>query len=128
MNRRALTIALLAASTGLLACEEDTEQGPGFLCDITNPVRDAFLPATRSVPVHSPPLLADTVQLKVLATNRFGELRTDRIVWEFRSSDPTVATVNSAGVVSALRPGTTRITAEACGKEVSTQVTVFPAF
>lgn len=125
MNRRALTIALVTLSVGLLACDEDTVTGPGFVCDITNPVRDVFAPPSRSVLVHSPALATDTVQIRVIATNRFDAPRTD-IIFEFSSSDESIATVanvNRVGVVTALRPGTVRITAEACGKRVTTDVT-----
>lgn len=123
MNRRALTIALVTLSAGLLACDEDTVTGPGFVCDITNPVKDVFAPSSRSVLVHSPALPTDTVQVRAIATNRFGNPRTD-VDFEFSSSDETIAVVDNTGLVTALRPGTVRITASACGKSVTTEVTV----
>ncbi len=123
MNRRALTIALLAVSTGLLACEEDTVTGPGFVCDVTNPVRDIVAAPSRTLFVHSPSLATDTIKVGVIATNRFGQPRSD-VAFEFSSSDETIATVDDEGTVTGLRAGTVRITAEACGKSVTTEVTV----
>ncbi len=123
INRRTLSIALVALCSGLLACEEDTVTGPGFVCDVTNPVRDVFAPQSRVLLVHSPALATDTVRVQALATNRFGELRND-VTFEFSSSDESIATVDESGTVTGVRPGTVRITAEACGKSVTTEVTV----
>ena len=123
MMRRAFSLAALAAVTVLAACEEDTVTGPGFVCDVTNPVREVFALPSRVILVHSPALPTDTASIQALATNRFGELRDD-ITFEYRSSDETIATVDDDGVVTALRPGTVRITAEACGKKVTTEVTI----
>jgi alpha-tubulin suppressor-like RCC1 family protein len=123
MIRRAFSLAALAAIASLAACDEDTVTGPGFVCDITNPVREVFAVPSRVILVHSPALPTDTASIQALATNRFGEARDD-VAFEYRSSDESIATVDDDGIVTALRPGTVRITAEACGKSVTTDVTV----
>lgn len=123
MIRRAFSLAALVALASLAACDEDTVTGPGFVCDITNPVREVFALPSRVILVHSPALPTDTASIQALATNRFGEPRND-VVFEYRSSDESIAIVDDDGVVTALRPGTVRITAEACGKSVTTDVTV----
>ncbi|MDE6384076.1 MAG: Ig-like domain-containing protein, partial [Paramuribaculum sp.] len=46
----------------------------------------------------------------------------DHLTWE--SSDPTVATVDDSGTVSALAPGTTKITVKASGVQAECTVTV----
>jgi len=56
-------------------------------------------------------------------TNRQGTLRTDVPV-QFSSSDNTIATVDSNGVVRALTPGVVTITAKACGTTATTVITV----
>ncbi len=124
MIRRVFTLAALAAAASLAACDEDELTGPGYICDVTNPVADIFIaPRISQVLVHSPALASDTVVVSAVATGRFGASRTE-IPIKFESSDNTVATVDSAGVVSALRPGTVTITASACGESSSANITV----
>lgn len=65
--------------------------------------------------------LALTVQLRDAAG---GIVNTRAIVWS--SSAPSVATVSSTGVVSALAPGTARIAASAFGRSGIFSVTVLP--
>ena len=122
--RSTLTLIVLSIAATLAACDEETVTGPGFVCDVTNPVRDIFLgPPGRSVLVHSPALPGDTIQLVVIATNRFGTARTD-VPITFTSSDESVATVDTLGVVHAKGPGTTTIKASACGESSTVVVTV----
>ena len=124
INRKWLTTAILAAGLGLAACDEDDVTGPGFVCDVTNPVADLLLgPSSSTVLVHSPALSSDTVRLVAIATSRFGTARDDVSI-RFESSDTTVATVDTLGIVQAKRPGTVRITASACGESRSADVTV----
>ncbi|MEO8576162.1 MAG: Ig-like domain-containing protein [Gemmatimonadales bacterium] len=123
-NRTWLVSAIIAVGLGLSACDEDTITGPGFVCDVTNPVRDVFLaPSATTVLVHSPALPSDTVRLAAVATSRLGTARND-VAIEFKSSDPTVATVDTLGIVHALKAGTAKITATACGESASANVTV----
>ncbi|MEO8194181.1 MAG: Ig-like domain-containing protein [Gemmatimonadales bacterium] len=124
MNRRTLTVVLFAAAAGLVACDEQDVSGPGFVCDVANPVADLFLsPSSRVVLVHSPALAGDTVKLLAVTTNRFGGVRTDVSI-KFTSSDTTIATVDENGVVSARKPGTVKITASSCGESATSQVVV----
>lgn len=123
-DRKWLSAAVLAVGLGLAACDEQTVTGPGFVCDVTNPVRDVVMaPSATTLLVHSPALESDTVRLAVVATSRLGTVRTD-VAFEFKSSDPTVATVDALGIVHAIKPGTARITASACGRSSSADVTV----
>ena len=126
MIRRAFSLAALAAVTTLAACDEDDVTGPGFVCDVTNPVRDIFVtPQNAQLLVHSPALATDTVVVNAVATSRNGTLRGD-VPIEFESSDETVATVDERGVVRAVKAGTVRITASACGESSTAQVTILP--
>lgn len=122
-----LAVSAIALSLLAAACKEDVLSGPGFVCDVTNPVRDLSLgPANGVVLVRSPARETDTLQLHVLATNRNGDARFD-VPITFSSSDSTVATVDSVGVVHALKPGTVTVKASTCGKTATTQVTVVSA-
>lgn len=121
------TMVLVSAAVivlGTAACEDDRVTGPGFTCDVTNPVRDISIGQSSAVLlVRNPARAGDTLQLSARATNRLGAIRTD-VPIEYSSSDNTVATVDSDGVVRALRPGEVRITASACGKNASTLITI----
>jgi alpha-tubulin suppressor-like RCC1 family protein len=122
--RRALALAVLAAVSGLVACDEEDITGPGFICDVTNPVRDIILtPSNAQVLVHVPALSTDTVLVSAVATGRLGTARND-VRFKFTSSDPSIATVDSLGVVRAVRAGTVRITAEACGESSTAQINI----
>jgi alpha-tubulin suppressor-like RCC1 family protein len=123
-KRRIITLALVALAAGLTSCDEETVAGPGFVCDVTNPVRDILVsPSAATVLVHVPALAADTVQVLAVATNRVGGARND-VVIQYKSSDPFTATVDSAGIVHALHAGTTQITASACGESETAQINV----
>lgn len=122
--RSTLTLIVLSIAATLSACDEQTVSGPGFICDVTNPVRDIFLsPSSPTVLVHSPALAGDTVQLVAIATSRAGTVRQD-VPIRFTSSDESVATVDTLGVVHARSPGRTTIKASACGESSSVEVTV----
>ena len=121
--RRALSVLVLAGAATLVACEDDVS-GPGFVCDVTNPVGDILItPSNPQLLVHTPARSSDSVEVKAAATSRFGALRND-VTFEFKSSDPSVATVDEQGIVRALKPGSARITASACGESANTVVTV----
>ena len=122
--RSTLTLIVLSLAATLAACDEETVTGPGFICDVTNPVRDVFLgPNGATVLVHSPALPGDTIQLVAIATSRAGTVRQD-VPIKFTSSDETVATVDTLGVVHAKGPGTTTIKASTCGESSSVVVNV----
>jgi alpha-tubulin suppressor-like RCC1 family protein len=124
MRSAVMTAAALTA-IALVACNNDTVTGPGFTCDVTNPVQSIVIaPASGTrILVHTPALDSDTAQVVATATNRFGAVRTD-VPIGFSSSDTTVATVDANGIIHARKPGTVTIKAAACGESSSTVVTV----
>jgi alpha-tubulin suppressor-like RCC1 family protein len=106
------------------ACTDDAISGPGFRCDVTNPVVEVFVaPSSSVIFVHTPPRETDTALVVATATNRVGGVRTD-VPIKFVSSDTLVAIVDSLGVVHARKPGTVRISASSCGESASTELTV----
>jgi alpha-tubulin suppressor-like RCC1 family protein len=116
--------AAIILSCLAIACTDDAISGPGFRCDVTNPVESLTLtPSSSVVFVHAPARASDVLQLTATATNRVGNIRTD-VPISFVSSDSSVATVDSHGVVHALKPGSTRITASTCGEKATADITV----
>src|ERR1035437_1954578 len=110
MRSAGLTAVALAAAMVLTACNNDKVTGPGFICDVTNPVQSIVIApsAGARILVHSPALDTDTTKVDATATNRFGVVRTD-VTIGFSSSDTTVATVDATGTVHARQPGTVTI-------------------
>jgi alpha-tubulin suppressor-like RCC1 family protein len=125
MMRSAVLTAAALGSIALVACNNDTVTGPGFTCDVTNPVQSIVIaPSTGArIVVHTPALDTDTTKVAATATNRFGAVRTD-VTIGFSSSDTTVATVDATGTIHAKKPGLATIKASACGESSSTVVTV----
>ncbi len=122
-----LAVSTIALSLLAAACKEEVVTGPGFVCDVTNPVRDLSIgPANSVVLVRSPARETDTLQLHVQATNRNGNARFD-VPITFSSSDSTIATVDSVGLVHARKPGSITVKASTCGKTATTRVTVVAA-
>jgi alpha-tubulin suppressor-like RCC1 family protein len=120
-------VSLIALSWLATACKEEQLSGPGFICDVTNPVRDLTIdPPSSVLLVRSPARPADVLQLKAVATNRLDQPRTD-VPISFSSSDVTVATVDSLGLVHALKPGSVTIKASTCGKTATSRITVVGA-
>ena len=120
-------LATLALSFIAAACDEEVISGPGFICDVTNPVTALNLnPGNATLTVRVPAQATDTLQLSAVVLGRNSTVRTD-VPIEFTSSDPTVATVDSAGIVHALKPGTITIKAATCGKTATAQITVVAA-
>jgi alpha-tubulin suppressor-like RCC1 family protein len=125
MRRFAVLTAAALGTLALVACNNDTVTGPGFTCDVTNPVQSILIaPSTGArIVVHTPALESDTARVEATATNRFGSARTD-VPIGFSSSDTTVATVDATGTIHARKPGIVTIKAAACGESSSTVVTV----
>jgi len=101
---RVITVVALAAG-GLAACSDDT----------TNPFAPfglelSLTPSVDTIFVADTLTGANTAQLKVSATS-FGSAVTTPTGIEWTSSDPSVAIVNSSGVILAQGLGTTTIKA-----------------
>lgn len=79
-----------------------------------------------TITVRSPANANDVLQLTATAINRVGNARSD-VPIKFTSSDPSVATVDSAGVLHALKSGTVTVKASTCGQSASSQITIVPA-
>ncbi len=128
MKQRAVTVlCVIALSSLATACKDEQLSGPGYVCDVTNPVRDVFIdPPSATVVVRSPARATDVTKLAATATSRLGTVRTD-VPIAFSSSDPTVATVDSTGLVHALKPGSVTIKASTCGESATAQITVVAA-
>jgi len=67
-------------------------------------------------------LVGQTLQLHAMLFDAAGNLLPDRPV-EWSSSDPAIATVSAAGVVTAVAPGTVTIVAKSEGKTGASEVT-----
>jgi alpha-tubulin suppressor-like RCC1 family protein len=130
LNKNVLVVAtVVAVSLVIAACNDNQQEltGPGFICDITNPVEDLSLsPQTTQLTVRDPARASDNVQLTATATNRFGVARTD-VPISFSSSDTSVAVVDSLGLVTAKKPGVVTIKASTCGKSATSTVTIVQA-
>lgn len=121
------SISILALAAVVSACTDDPLSGPGFICDVTNPVSEVILtPPIATITVRSPANANDVLQLTATAINRVGNARSD-VPIKFTSSDPSVATVDSAGVLHALKSGTVTVKASTCGQSASSQITIVPA-
>ena len=126
-QRAAAIVCVIGFSWLATACKDEVISGPGFVCDVSNPVRDVFIsPANATVLVRSPARSTDVLQLTATATNRLGDARTD-VPIAFTSSDPTIATVDSSGLVHAVKPGAVTIKASTCGESGTAQITVTSA-
>jgi alpha-tubulin suppressor-like RCC1 family protein len=120
-------VSILALAAFASACTDDTLSGPGFICDVTNPVSELRLtPSNASITVRSPANAADILKLTATAINRVGNARTD-VPISFTSSDTSVAIVDSAGVLHAKKPGTITVKASTCGQSASSKITILPA-
>lgn len=105
---------LVMAATALAACKRD---GP------TEPTQEPAVVAITAPQVNL--VVGSTVTLSAVVYDRDGRRITNAVV-EWRSLTPTVATVGSAGLVTALTAGEATIEAEASGKVASQVLTVYP--
>jgi len=119
-------VSAIALGWWAVACNEIA--GPGFHCDVTNPVRSVTIsPTTANLPVRITARATDVVmQLTATATNRLGATRADVPV-VFTSLNPSVATVSPTGLVHAVKQGSVNIKASACGVSANARVTVISA-
>lgn len=127
LHRTFLACAALLALTA--ACDDESEQplvGPGFRCDVTNPVTEVIVPSSGTVLFRTPVRATDTLTIPVTILGRTGNARTDVPV-TFTSSDTTILVVDAAGVVRPRGTGTADVTVEACGKKSTVSIQSLPA-
>lgn len=104
---------------------------PAWACDGSNSFSDILLFNTPSVEVASVELdpfqavlgIGETLQLTATMRNDAGDVITGPpVVWT--SSQPTIAAVNSFGLVTGLAAGLANITASAGGRSATATITV----
>ncbi len=122
-SRRALQIAsgllLFLSSAALLTCGKDGPTNPTPAPEPPRPAKIAIAPTTPA-PLTS---TGQTVRLTATVTDQHGNtLPGTSITW--KSSNAAVATVNSAGTVTAVRNGSATITAAAGNVTAAVQVQV----
>ena len=122
-SRRALQIAsvllLFLSSAALLTCGKDGPTNPTPAPEPPRPAKIAIAPSTPA-PLTS---TGQTVRLTATVTDQYGNtLSGTSITW--KSSNAAVATVNSAGNVTAVRNGSATITAAAGNVTAAVQVQV----
>lgn len=124
-SRIAFIVALTAVGTSCEVADEPLT-GPGFRCDVTNPVREVLTPETGLLTFRVPIRAADTLHVPFVVTGRFGQERTDVPV-TFTSSDTTILVVDALGVVRPRTAGTATITVASCGVESEIEITAVSA-
>ena len=108
---RVVLVALLYASTGAVSCSDAATQV--IVDNIVVSLGGALTDLT----------VGQTVQADAIARSASGAILTGQtITWS--SSNPSVATVSAAGVVTAVAPGTAIITGSAAGRSANVTVTV----
>ena len=108
---RVVIVALLYASTGALSCSDAATQ---VIVDRVEVLVGAALTDLS---------IGQTVQAEAIARSASGDVLTGQtITWS--SSNPAVATVSAAGVVTAVAPGTAIITASTGGHSANVTATV----
>ena len=123
MRRRLMWMGLCLVGT--VSCSQG-ELGPNISnVDGTAIVSVRIQPSVDTILIPDTVRASDRLQLRGVATGRTGgDITVDRFVW--RSSDPTVARVDSFGLVTPVRTGSVEITASAY-KVGTARVVVLPA-
>src|SRR6185437_11877963 len=117
----------LIALAAMMACSGDDPTDPGAVCDVTNPVvQVAVSPSMDTVHIRIPARPVDAVQLNAVVTGRAGNARSDVPV-AFSSSDTTIATVTSTGLVQLRVPGRVVVRATACDQSASATIVAVAA-
>jgi len=111
----------LAVGQALITASVDGVEGSSAITIVVEPVLTVTVepPALSMLPVTSTTIVPT-------ARGRNGVPLTGR-TFTFASLDPTIATVNQNGLVSALKTGNTSITVTSEGKQVSVPVNISPA-
>jgi len=115
LRTRALLCIALAVGATLGGCSYDDTNGPGNRVDVS-PANDTIVTGATITP-------DDTLRLEAEVVSEAGvPVPNAPVTWT--SSEPTVATVDSAGLVRAVGYGTTRVTARSGDREAVAIVTV----
>jgi trimeric autotransporter adhesin len=114
------SVTAVAPGVATATATSEGRSGSASISVVPMPVGSvAVSPAT-------PTIMTDqTITLSVTVRDTSGTVITDRVV-TWSSSDETIATVSSAGVVTGVGPGTATITATSEGRSAITTVTVQP--
>ncbi len=116
--RHGWRLAVVVSVAGALSCGEDAVAPPSPPVEPGRPTSISISPAVLRFEA-----LGDTARLVAEVRDRNGEVvRSARVTWE--SGDPSVATVDAAGLATAVRNGTVSIAAAAEGASGTAEVTV----
>jgi len=114
------SVTAVAPGVATVTATSEGRSGSATISVVPMPVGSVTVnPATSTVTT------GQTVALSATVRDTSGAVVTDRAV-TWRSSDETIATVSSAGVVTGVNAGTATITATSEGKPGSAVVTVLP--
>jgi uncharacterized protein YjdB len=117
-------VPVLLALGFVAACSSDRATGIDGICDVTNPVSSITVdPPSATLFFRDPPRVSDTLHLEPTAFGRFGAARSD-VPFTFSSSNSTVASVDSTGLVTAHAVGNATITVSSCDEDASVNVAV----
>jgi hypothetical protein len=114
------SVASLLLAAGLTACDQTITE-PAHSAPVA--MASSSAGSIRLTPADLDLAIGETATLSAEVINGAGRVVPRQPV-EFVSSDPAVATVSAAGVITALSAGTATITARAPGREGSAVVTV----
>ena len=111
-------VTAVAPGTATITATSETKSGTSTITVSLVPVASvAVSPLSAGIRVSA------TRQLTAATLDSIGGVLTGRVV-TWASSDPTVATVNSTGLVTGVAPGTATITATSEGKSGTSAITV----
>jgi uncharacterized protein YjdB len=112
------TLTALAVGTAAITATSEGKTGASAITVVTMPVGSVVVS-----PPSATATAGNTVTLSATVRDTSGVIITGRVV-TWSSSDATIVTVSSAGVVSGVAPGTAVITAASEGKSGTSTITV----
>ena len=118
--RRVVSVAVFASLASLTACGGG---GDGGLTPPTTPPPPAPVASVVVAPDGQTLPLAQTTQLSAITRDAAGNTLTGRTI-DWSAAPASVGTVSTAGVVTAVAPGTLTVTATSEGKSGTAQVNV----